>query len=70
MGGEGTITYRVFDLPAGLMFDATTRTISGTPTAATAGAIEVTYLAQDSAGAGATLSFSITVNPALSFGDF
>ena len=70
-GGEGAITYRVSELPAGLSFDAAdaaTRTISGTPEAATDGAVEVTYTAQDSAGA-ATLTFSITVNPALSFGD-
>ena len=33
------------------------------------GAVEVTLLAQDSAGAAATLSFNVTVNPALSFGD-
>ena len=69
-GGEGEITYRVSELPAGLSFDATTRTISGTPEAATDGAVEVTYTAQDSAEAAATLTFSITVNPALSFGDF
>ena len=68
-GGEGAITYRCFDLPAGLVFDAATHTISGTPTAATDGAVEITYLAQDSAEVGITLTFSITVNPALSFGD-
>ena len=68
-GGEGAITYRVFGLPAGLEFDAATHTISGTPTAATEGAVEVTYLAQDSAGTGITLAFSITVNSALNFGD-
>ena len=68
VGGEGDITYRVFDLPAGLTFDADTRTISGTPEAATDGAVEVTYLAQDSAGASAALTFSITVNPALRLG--
>ena len=68
-GGEGEVTYRVFDLPAGLTFDAATRTISGTPEAATDGAVEVTCFAQDSAGAAATLIFSITVNPSLSFGD-
>ena len=68
-GGEGEVTYSISALPAGLTFDATTRTISGTPTAATGGAVEITYLAQDSAGATATLTFSITVNPALSFGD-
>ena len=68
-GDQGEITYRVFDLPAGLAFDPATRTVSGTPTAATDGAVAVTYLAQDSAGRGITLTFSITVNPALSFGD-
>ena len=68
-GGEGAITYRCFDLPAGLVFDAATHTLSGTPTAATDGAVEITYLAQDSAEVGITLTFSITVNPALSFGD-
>ena len=70
-GGEGDVTYRAFDLPAGLTFDATTRTISGTPTAATDGAVEVTVLAQDSGTpqAGTTLTFNITVNAPLSFGD-
>ena len=68
VGGEGDVTYRVFELPAGLTFDADTRTISGTPAAATAGAVEVTYLAQDSAGASAALTFSITVNPELRLG--
>ena len=68
-GGEGEVTYRVLGLPAGLSFDASTRTLSGTPEAATDRAIEVTYTAEDSTGATATLTFSITVNPALSFGD-
>ena len=68
-GGQGAITYRVFDLPAGLTFDPATRTVSGTPTKATDGAVAVAYLAQDSAGRGITLTFSIAVNPALSFGD-
>ena len=67
-GGEGDVKYRVFDLPAGLAFDDSTRTIEGTPEAATGGAVEVTALAQDGAGAAATLTFSITVNPPLSFG--
>ena len=70
IGGEGEITYRVSELPAGLSFDDSTRTISGTPEAATDRAIEVTYTAEDSAEAAATLTFSITVNPPLSFGDF
>ena len=68
-GGEGDVKYRVFDLPAGLAFDDSTRTISGTPEAASDGAVEVTALAQDGAGAAATLTFNITVNPPLSFGD-
>ena len=69
-GGAGEVTYGISALPAGLTFDAATRTISGTPEAATDGAVEVTYTAADSAGAAATLTFSITVNPALNFGDF
>ena len=68
-GGEGAITYRVSELPAGLSFDDSTRTISGTPEAATDGTVEVTYTAEDSTGAAVTLIFSITVNPPLSFGD-
>ena len=68
MGGQDAIAYSCFDLPAGLAFDPATRTVSGTPTAATDGAVKVTYLAQDSAGIGITLTFSIMVNPALSFG--
>ena len=69
-GGQGEVTYRVSGLPAGLSFDAATRTISGTPEAATDGAIEVAYLAEDSPGAAIVLTFSITVNPPLNFGDF
>ncbi len=68
-GGEGQITYRVQGLPAGLSFDPATQTISGTPEAATDGAVEITYTAEDSTGEVATLTFSITINPALSFGD-
>ncbi|MDE2732886.1 MAG: putative Ig domain-containing protein [Gemmatimonadota bacterium] len=66
-GGEGDITYSVSDLPAGLTFDAATRMVSGTPEAE--GTTEVTYTATDGAGATVTLTFSITVNPMLDFGD-
>ena len=69
-GGTGALTYRIVGLPAGLSFDAATRTLSGTPSAATDGAVEVTYIVTDEGGARAFLIFSITVNPPLSFGDF
>ena len=69
-GGEGEVMYRVSDLPAGLTFDAATRTISGTPKAPTDEAVEVTVSAEDSTGVIATLTFSITVNPPLIFDDF
>ena len=68
-GGTGQLTYSVSTLPAGLVFDPATRTISGTPTAATDGAVTVAYTATDEAGTAVVLTFSITVNPGLSFGD-
>ena len=68
-GGAGTLTYTLTpDLPAGLSFDATARTISGTPTAAAASA-SYSYAATDGTDT-VTLSFSIAVTAsALSFGD-
>ncbi len=68
LGGEGSITYSVSDLPAGLSFDATTRTISGTPEAATDGAVEVTYTAM-AGDESVSLMFTITVNAMLDWGD-
>ena len=69
--GEGDVAYSVSELPAGLAFDAATRTLSGEPVEVSEKTVvEVTYTATDSEGATATLTFSITVNPALSFGDF
>ena len=56
--------YSVSVLPAGLEFDAATRTLGGTPTAATDGAVTVTYTATDTNSATDTLTFTITVNPA------
>ena len=70
LGGTGSFTYSVSALPAGLSFDATTRTIAGTPAKATDGAVVITYTAIDSDGAAAALTFSITVNPPLSFASF
>ena len=67
VGGVGDIAYSVSDLPAGLSFDAATRTISGTPDAATDDPVEVTYTAADGTGASATLTFSIKINATLTF---
>ena len=67
-GGTGALTYRLVGLPAGLSFDAATRTVAGTPTTATGGAVEVTYIVTDESEKAAFLTFNITVNPALSFG--
>ncbi len=63
-GGDGELTYSVSALPAGLAFDAATRTLGGTPREATDGAVAVTYTATDDNSATATLTFAITVNPA------
>ena len=60
-GGTGNLTYSVSSLPAGLSFDASTRTISGTPTAATDGAVKVTYRVTDESGATITRTFTITI---------
>ena len=62
-GGTAPYTYTITPaLPAGLMFDATTRMLSGTPTMAAAAAT-VTYTAMDGASPAATgsLPFMITV---------
>ena len=65
-GGEGDIAYTVSELPAELAFDDSTRTLSGIPSEA--GSTEVTYTA--TAGEeSVTLTFTITVNPPLTFGD-
>ena len=64
------MTYRLVGLPAGLSFDSATRTLSGTPSAATDGAVEVSYIVTDEGGSIAFLTFSITVNPGLTFGNF
>ena len=68
-GGTGALTYRLVGLPAGLSFDSATRTLSGTPTAATNGAVEVSYIVTDEGESIDFLTFNITVNQPLSFGD-
>ena len=62
--GDGELTYSVSTLPAGLEFDAATRTLGGTPTAATDSTLTITYTVTDANSATATLAFTITVNPA------
>ena len=68
--GDGDLTYTLTELPEGLTFDAETRTVSGTPTAAIEKAI-YTLTATDEDGDEATLSFFLTIvgNVAPSFGD-
>ncbi|MCY4603528.1 MAG: putative Ig domain-containing protein, partial [Gemmatimonadetes bacterium] len=68
-GGTAPLVYSVSELPAGLVFDAATRTISGTPTDATDGAVIVIYTVIDSGGSAAVLTFSITVNEGLTLDD-
>ena len=60
VGGDGTLTYSVSALPAGLAFDSATRTLSGTPTEATNGAVAIAYTAADEDDDAARLTFTIT----------
>ncbi len=61
-GGAPPIGYTLTPaLPAGLSFDASSRTISGTPTEVTAAPIPYTYKATDSNGSADSLQFSIAV---------
>ena len=46
-GGAAPLTYSISTLPAGLSFDAATRTLSGTPTAETNGAATIIYTVID-----------------------
>ena len=64
-GGTPPLTYSVSGLPAGLSFDATTRTISGTPEAV-GEAVTVTYRVADAAGASSSVTFLVEIaKPAL-----
>ena len=70
-GGTAPLMYSLAPaLPEGLVFDAATRTLSGTPAAATTSPILVIYTVVDSGGSADVLTFSITVNAELTFGDF
>ena len=60
--GNGTITYTLSALPSGLVFDAETRTVSGTATEV--GTTQMTYTATDQDGDSAETTFSIIINAA------
>ena len=60
-GGDGSLTYSLAGtLPPGMDFNASTRTLSGTPTQPAA-ATSLTYSASDSDGDKASLTFSLSV---------
>ena len=71
-GGSGTLTYTLLPqtgtlaeaLPD-LVFTASTRTLSGTPTAKTTGAVTLTYKVNDANGATAEVTFTVTVSDEL-----
>ena len=58
-GGDGTLTYSLSPEVPGLSFDAATRELTGTPTAA--GTYAMTYTATDEDGDAGSLNFSIAV---------
>ncbi len=71
-GGTGTLTYTLTgpsggNLPAGLTFTASTRTLSGTPD--TAGTTTLTYMVMDASGAITSATFTVIVNAGLELGD-
>ena len=70
LGGTLPLRYSISALPAGLSFDAATRTISGDPSTVTDEAVSIIYTVVDSDGKAAALTFTIKVNAKLSFGDF
>ena len=65
-GGDGELTYALTpELPAGVTFDAKSRSLSGAPTV-TKKATAYAYTATDEDGDRATLAFTITVSEPLS----
>ena len=61
-GGDGTLTYSLSpNLPTGMAFNATTRVLSGTPTA-TLSRTQFTYTVTDADGDTDTIQFYLTVN--------
>ena len=62
-GGDGTLSYTATNLPTGLSFITSTRTIQGTPSGT--GPSTVRYTVTDSDGDSDFVDFTITVNPDL-----
>ena len=60
LGGNGELTYSLSPEVPGLTFDASSRTLSGTPT--TAETYELTYRAEDSDGDSVEVTFSLKVD--------
>lgn len=60
-GGSSPISYSMTGLPAGLTFNQTNRTVSGTPT--TLGTVTVTYQAVDNRGVTVSRTAPYTVQP-------
>jgi hypothetical protein len=58
-GGKAPYTWSATGVPAGLMFDATTGKITGTPTASTAATVKVTVT--DSVGVATSMTVSLAV---------
>ena len=61
-GGDGTLTYSLTGLPAGMTFDAGARALGGTPSEA--GEFELTYTATDEDSDQASFDITITVKAA------
>lgn len=65
LSGGGALSYSVSSgLPAGLSFDASTRTVSGTPTATAVGSQTLSASALGSLGGSATASFPLSISAA------
>ena len=67
-GGAGTLKYGLSPRVPGLMFDAATRELAGTPSVA--GVYDMTYTAIDADGHADSLTFAIAVENVRAAGDF
>ena len=60
-GGASPLAYRLTGLPSGLRFDASSRTLSGTPSPSALGEHRATYTVTDAMSESRSLTFTITV---------